>query len=90
MPRWLFWAWRMEACCWKERSSQAFHPTRGPAIAVAMRGLQVVLSSDEAVFGGYRNVTKDADVTFVATDYQHDGRPASMQVRSLVPVCLAV
>uniref|UniRef100_A0A7R9V751 1,4-alpha-glucan branching enzyme n=1 Tax=Chlamydomonas euryale TaxID=1486919 RepID=A0A7R9V751_9CHLO len=41
---------------------------------------QVVLSSDEAVFGGWTNVTKESDVLFKAHKHEHDGRPASMQV----------
>ena len=41
----------------------------------------VVLSSDESVFGGWANVTKDSGVIFRADgDAPHDGRPASMQV----------
>lgn len=44
---------------------------------------QVVLSSDEEVFGGYKNATKDADVTFLAQqNFAHDNRPHSFQVRS--------
>ena len=38
------------------------------------------MSSDEGVFGGWNNVTKDSDVTFVASEGDHDGRPASMLV----------
>ena len=41
---------------------------------------QVVLSSDEEVFGGYRNVTKDSDVTFVSTAGDFDRRPRSIKV----------
>jgi 1,4-alpha-glucan branching enzyme len=40
----------------------------------------VVLSSDEEVFGGYRNVTKDSDVTFTTTAGSHDNRPNWFQV----------
>lgn len=42
---------------------------------------KVVLSSDEEVFGGYRNVSKGADVEFVAAAVDHDGRPHSFQAR---------
>ncbi|GIL59739.1 hypothetical protein Vafri_14468 [Volvox africanus] len=41
---------------------------------------KVVLSSDEEVFGGYRNATKEANVTFVATPTTHDSRPFSFMV----------
>lgn len=44
--------------------------------------LQVVLSSDEPVFGGYSNVTKDSDATFSTVEGDYDGRPNSLQVRS--------
>jgi 1,4-alpha-glucan branching enzyme len=47
-----------------------FHP--GP--------YKVVLSSDEKVFGGYENVTKNSDVEFFATLGDHDNRPHSFQV----------
>ena len=42
---------------------------------------QVVLSSDEQAFGGWRNVSKDFDVEF-ATEAggDHDGRPNSFTV----------
>jgi len=42
--------------------------------------LGVVLSSDEEVFGGYRNVTADNGTAFVVQDHGHDGRPKSVQV----------
>lgn len=42
---------------------------------------KIVLSSDEEVFGGYRNVSKDSDVTFtVHQGHSHDNRPHSFQV----------
>lgn len=41
---------------------------------------QVVLSSDEEVFGGYRNVTKDAGVSFSTQQGNHDNRPYSFLV----------
>ena len=43
--------------------------------------LQVVLSSDEPVFGGYSNVTKDSDGTLTAAAGDYDGRPNSLMVR---------
>lgn len=41
---------------------------------------QVALSSDEAVFGGYVNISKDSDVTMLAEDGMLDGRPHSLKV----------
>ena len=41
---------------------------------------KVVLSSDEEVFGGYQNVTKNSDVEFAATGGSADGRPHSFMV----------
>ncbi|GFR43347.1 hypothetical protein Agub_g4269 [Astrephomene gubernaculifera] len=41
---------------------------------------KVVLSSDEEVFGGFRNVSKEAGVTFTASPTPHDGRPFSLQL----------
>jgi 1,4-alpha-glucan branching enzyme len=40
----------------------------------------VVLSSDEAVFGGWRNVTKDADAEFPTAEGDYDNRPLSFKV----------
>jgi len=48
---------------------------------------QVVLSSDEEVFGGYRNVSKDNDAVFVASNHNHDNRPASFQVYAPSRTC---
>lgn len=42
-----------------------------------------MLSSDEPVFGGFSNVTKNSDVTFASTQFQHDGRPNSFLVSAL-------
>ncbi|KDD75589.1 hypothetical protein H632_c603p0, partial [Helicosporidium sp. ATCC 50920] len=42
--------------------------------------LKIALSSDEEVFGGFCNVTKDADTSFPASAEGHDGRPHSVQV----------
>ena len=49
--------------------------------------LQVVLSSDEQTFGGWRNVTKDTDVTFAATAHNFDNRPNSFQVWAMLGFC---
>lgn len=62
-----------------------FHPTQSftdyRVGACTPGDYAVILSSDEPVFGGWGNVTKDADVTFHAdAGAPHDGRPASMLV----------
>lgn len=49
---------------------------------------KVVLSSDEEVFGGYRNVTKEADAVFQASNHSHDSRPASFQVYAPSRTCV--
>jgi 1,4-alpha-glucan branching enzyme len=41
--------------------------------------MQIILSSDEPGFGGWNNVTKDADVEFITTEGDFDGRPHSFQ-----------
>jgi 1,4-alpha-glucan branching enzyme len=41
---------------------------------------KIVLSSDEEVFGGYQNVTKNSDVEFFATNGDYDSRPHSFKV----------
>ena len=41
---------------------------------------KVALSSDEAVFGGYENVTKWNDCELHTSQDGHDGRPHSFQV----------
>mmetsp|Transcript_38602 Transcript_38602/g.114639 ORF Transcript_38602/g.114639 Transcript_38602/m.114639 type:complete len:851 (-) Transcript_38602:12-2564(-) len=41
---------------------------------------KIVLSSDEPVFGGWSNASKDADVVFPAHQGNHDNRPCHMQV----------
>jgi 1,4-alpha-glucan branching enzyme len=43
--------------------------------------LQVALSSDEAVFGGWQNVTKNSNVEFQTVGGDYDNRPNSIQVR---------
>ena len=45
--------------------------------------LQIMLSSDEPVFGGFSNVTKNSDVTFASSQFEHDGRPNSFLVSAL-------
>lgn len=61
-----------------------FHPTNSYTdylIGAEKEGeYKIVLSSDEPVFGGWQNVTKEADVKFTAYAHAHDGRPASMKV----------
>ena len=42
-----------------------------------------MLSSDEPVFGGFSNVTKNSDVTFASSQFEHDGRPNSFLVSPL-------
>lgn len=44
--------------------------------------MQIVLSSDEPVFGGYNNVSKDYDVAYAVQEGSYDGRPNSFQVYS--------
>ena len=39
------------------------------------RPRKVVMSSDEAVFGGWANVSKNSDVEFAASEGDHDGSP---------------
>ncbi len=41
---------------------------------------QIVLSSDEAVFGGWENVSKKYDVAYQTDEGLHDNRPQSMLV----------
>jgi len=41
---------------------------------------QVVLSSDEQVFGGWKNVSKENDVEYATAEDDHDGRPHSFTV----------
>ncbi|KAG1664935.1 hypothetical protein FOA52_004457 [Chlamydomonas sp. UWO 241] len=54
---------------------------------------KIVLSSDEKVFGGWCNATKDKDVTFTTTESLHDNRPNYIQVyapsRTVVVYALA-
>jgi 1,4-alpha-glucan branching enzyme len=59
-----------------------FHPTKSfndYRVGCAKPGTyRIVLNSDEPDFGGYDNVKSEGE--FVATDYKHDGRPASFLV----------
>ncbi|GMH39251.1 hypothetical protein BSKO_07149 [Bryopsis sp. KO-2023] len=41
---------------------------------------KIVLSSDEPVFGGYNNVSKDYDVVYTPDEGNYDNRPFSFQV----------
>lgn len=41
--------------------------------------MQIALSSDEGVFGGWENVSKKFDVTYTPSETAHDGRPYSFQ-----------
>ena len=49
--------------------------------------MQIMLSSDEPVFGGFSNITKNSDVTFASSQFEHDGRSNSFLVSGL-PICL--
>ena len=42
--------------------------------------LQIVLSSDESVFGGFKNCSKDSDTEFQTMEGDYNGRPQSFQV----------
>lgn len=44
--------------------------------------MQLVLSSDEAVFGGYENVSKKYNAEYVTSEGNYDNRPHSFQVYS--------
>ena len=50
--------------------------------------LQLMLSSDEAAFGGFENLSKRHDTDFASTAGDYDGRPNSIQV-SNSRFCLA-
>ena len=61
-----------------------FHPTQSYSDyrvgAYKAGSYKVVLSSDEEVFGGWNNVTKDSDVEFHTMEGDYDGRPHSFFV----------
>ncbi|KXZ47568.1 hypothetical protein GPECTOR_34g727 [Gonium pectorale] len=61
-----------------------FHPTQSyQDYRVGCREpgpYKLLLTSDEEVFGGYRNVTKDADAVFNTQSGNFDNRPHSFQV----------
>lgn len=61
-----------------------FNPTQSFSdyrVGANMEGpYKVVLSSDEEVFGGWRNITKDNDTQFATSQGNHDNRPYSFQV----------
>ncbi|KAG2445373.1 hypothetical protein HYH02_008838 [Chlamydomonas schloesseri] len=69
-----------------------FHPTRSYTdyrVGCNASGpYKIVLSSDEEVFGGYRNCSKDASVTFVAQPMPHDNRPFSFLVYAPSRTCV--
>ena len=52
----------------------------GSNSAVGAPAAQVALSSDEAAFGGWRNVSKESDVEYATAADDHDGRPHSFTV----------
>ena len=79
----------MCACMWywcdlpSHPAERHLTPPRTPHPAPVPPSLcppQVALSSDEEVFGGYRNVTKDSDIEFHTAEGSHDGRPHSFKV----------
>lgn len=47
-----------------------------------MPQLQVALSSDEEIFGGFKNITKDSDAEMFAEFGSADERPHSFKVYS--------
>ncbi len=61
-----------------------FHPTNSftdyKVGCNAPGNYRLVLSSDEEVFGGWRNLTKDLDGDHVANQGEHDRRPNSFLV----------
>lgn len=61
-----------------------FHPTQSYSdyrVGCNKPGsYKVVLSSDEEVFGGWNNVTKNSDTEFMAHEGNYDNRPYSFQV----------
>ena len=61
-----------------------FHPTQSfTDYKIGCNGggsYKIALSSDEPVFGGYNNVSKDNNTSFEATDDRHDHRPHSFFV----------
>lgn len=44
-----------------------------------------MLSSDEAAFGGFENLSKKNDAEFISEAGDYDGRPHSIQVTILLP-----
>ncbi len=52
----------------------------GPSSKWCVCPWQIVLSSDEAVFGGWENVSKKYDVAYQTDEGLYDGRPHSMLV----------
>lgn len=56
-------------------AAAANHRNRGKCALV-----QIVLSSDEEVFGGWKNVSKEYDVDYCTDEGHYDGRPHSFLV----------
>lgn len=48
--------------------------------AACLACVQVVMSSDEDAFGGWRNVQAASDTMFQGQSQGQDGRPASLKV----------
>lgn len=51
---------------------------------------KIVLTSDEEVFGGYKNLSKNNDATFVAEDQGINDRPHSFRVSCRLNALLVV
>lgn len=49
-----------------------------------------MLSSDEAAFGGFENLSKKHDTEFASTAGEYDGREHSIQVISVPPYQVAL
>jgi 1,4-alpha-glucan branching enzyme len=68
-----------------------FHPTQSYSdyrVGCRLPGsYRLVLSSDEEVFGGYRNLSKDSDGEHVAADGDYDRRPHSFLVYAPSRTC---
>jgi hypothetical protein len=62
-----------------------FHPTQSYSdyrVGCCNPGpYKLVLSSDEAVFGGYENVSKKYDAEYITAEGNYDNRPHSFQVQ---------
>lgn len=47
---------------------------------IVLRCVQLLLSSDEAAFGGFENLSKKYNTEFASTPGDYDGRPNSIKV----------